>query len=95
MLVEDDRTLILKPIEGQKARNSAGMVDSRLFTGDNKIHAYKDPWGTWFLKYERGDVPPAFKQKFTGFNQLYDFVTDYYKKRGVEVAGVVYNDATS
>lgn len=87
--VRDDRVLKLTPKEGFNPKDSMGVTDPRLFTGDNKLHAIKDHQvGMWILKYEMGVVPPPFKQHFTSYNILYTFVQDYYRKRNVDIQEV-------
>jgi hypothetical protein len=82
-----DRILVLKPLEGKSTLSSTGLVDRRLFTGEiNNLHAVMDKQTSlWTLKYERGEVPNAFKQKFTSFSRLFSFAEDYFKKRNLEI----------
>lgn len=82
-----DRILKLTPIPG-KGRDSTGLIDKRIFTGENKLHAVQDS-GLWYLKYEMGAVPGALNQKFTNFNQLLKFVTSYFKSRNIDVVEVI------
>lgn len=85
-----DRILVLEVMDGQKAKSSTGMTDPGLFSGENKLHAIKDSQTClWYLKYERGVLPPAFKQQFTGFKALLKFVEDYYRKRNIIVKEVI------
>ena len=44
-LRSNNRTLVLKPVDGKKAASSTGLVDPRLFTGGNNLHAIKMPLG--------------------------------------------------
>jgi hypothetical protein len=85
--VSTDRVFKLKPIEGSPL-SSRGITDKRLFTGDNNLHAIQDA-GLWFLKYDDGSVPPALKQRFTNFNQLLKYVTNYYRIRNVEIIEIL------
>jgi len=90
----DDRILVVRPIEGQKAKNSTGMVDSRLFSGDNTVHAMKDPiTNLWMFKYDAGVLPGPLKQKFTGFKALMDHAHKYFNWRGCEIVEVIDNHA--
>jgi hypothetical protein len=41
-VISSDRTLVLKPIEGKKPLSSIGATDTRLFTGENTVHAIMD-----------------------------------------------------
>ena len=85
-----DRILILKPVEGEKPISSTGMTDPRLFSGENKLHLYKDPRNNiWAFKYEMGGLPEPLKQRFTGFDLALDVARKYYGKRNVEIADVI------
>lgn len=85
----NDRVFVLGAVEGKNMKNVIGVTDNRLFSGENKLHAVREPTGVWYLKYEKGILPEPFKQKFTGFNKLFRFVEDYYKRRNIEVKEVV------
>lgn len=84
-----DRIIKLKPMEGAKMLNTKGMVDSRLFTGDNNIHAVMSQEDClWSIKYDSGILPHHLKQRFTSFKHLYNYVEAYFKARGVEISEV-------
>lgn len=85
--VSTDRIFVLQPKAGG-AYDGRGMLDKRLLTGSNKLHAVQDA-GLWYLKYEVGAVPGPLKQKFTNFNQLYKFVKNYYDVRNVDIIEVI------
>ena len=85
-----DRVLVLKPIEGKDTLNTKGMVDKRLFTRENNLHAVMDPeYGHWRVEYDSGIIPPAFQQRWTSFSKLYNFVTEYYKRRNVQITEII------
>lgn len=85
-----DRVLVLKPMEGKDPKNSKGMVDNRLFTGDNKLHAVMDPeYGHWYLKFDMGTIPPQLQQRWTNFTKLYEFTKGYYLTRDIEIVDVI------
>lgn len=87
---DDDRVIVIKPMEDKKVLSSTGNVDTRLFTGENKLHAIYDvPRGFWSLKYEIGGLPEPLKQRFTHFSELLKYVTHYYKTRNIEVVKVL------
>src|SRR5258705_8640485 len=49
----DDRILTLKIVDDKAPLNSTGLVDKRLFSGENKLHAIADKQtGLWFFRYE-------------------------------------------
>lgn len=86
----NDRVLVLERMPGQNTKNTLGITDNRLFTGDNKLHARFDPeYSMWYMQFESGLLPPAFKQRFTTFRKLLDFATDYYKKRNILIKEVL------
>jgi hypothetical protein len=86
----NDRSLVLRPIPGGPGTNSKGLVDSRLFTGGNTLHVILDEQlGLWYLKYDSGKVPGSFEQHFTSFSKALAFVTEYYKKRNIEITEVI------
>ena len=84
-----DRILELSQIDGKAPISSTGLVDKRLFSGDNKLHAVKDPQTClWSLKYEEGSVPQVLRCQFTSFRMLFKYVEDYFKKRNITVKEV-------
>jgi hypothetical protein len=92
-LRDDDRTLVLRPMPGKTVKNGIGLVDPRLFSGENNMHAIKESLtGLWYVKYESGGVPPVLKQKWTGFNALYRTVEEYMNKRNIIIESVIDNE---
>jgi len=86
----DDRVLVLKPIEGKATLGSQGLVDNRLVSGENKLHAKKLPGGSmWTLQYESGILPPPLKQSFTSFNKMLAYTTEYFKRRNIDIVDIV------
>lgn len=86
----DDRVLKIQPIEGKKPKDVTGMIDPRLFTGENNVHATMDPQTTlWSIRYEKGNMPPVFNQRFTSFKQAKKFADTYFKNRNMEVVEVI------
>lgn len=85
---KDDRIIVLAPIEGKKVVSSTGLVDTRLFNGDNKLHAVLGVNGLWSCRYEQGSVPGALKQSFTKFSELLRYVEQYFLKRNIKVVEV-------
>lgn len=84
-----DRKFMLKPMEGKPTLNTLGQVDNRLFTGENNIHAQMTPEGMWYIKLDHGIVPKLLQQHFTSFNRLLTYMTDYFKRRNVEITEVI------
>src|SRR5687768_1734002 len=92
----DDRVFIFEPVEGTKVTAATGLVDPRLFTGENKLHAKKDDiYGLWYLQYEMGGLPPVLKQKWTSFNAMVKFARDYFMKRGLMIKEVEHEPKNS
>jgi len=86
-----DRILELKVIDNKAPISSTGIIDKRLFSGENRLHGIADPqYGLWYFKYESGSLPPALKdQRFTSFSALLRYAQDYFKKRNIEITEVI------
>lgn len=85
----DDRTFVFKPIDGKKPLSATGIVDPKIFTGENKLIAHKEEeTGLWILRYADGMVPPVFKQRFTSMNAALKFARGYFTKRNFEITEV-------
>jgi len=85
----DDRILVIKQRPGEKTKDATGLIDYRLFKGGNRLHAMKDPiTNLWMFRYEMGVLPEPLKQKFTGFQALFNHATTYFSKRGLEIVEV-------
>lgn len=75
---------------GMLPKTSVGTSDSRLLTGDNRIHAILDHQsGLWYMQYDNGVLPPAFKQKFTSLHFLTNFIKAYYDKRNIDIEEIM------
>jgi hypothetical protein len=86
----DDRIIVLKPQEGKHTLSSSGMVDNRLFTGDNKLHAKLDKhFMLWSLQQEKGLLPQDLKQRWTSFDKCLDYVRTYFNRRNIDVVEVI------
>lgn len=89
-MVSWDRVLVLETVDKKKPLSSSGLVDSRLFTGENKLHAIKDPQtNLWSFKYEMGGLPAPLKQSFTSWSMLKKFASDYFAKRNVFIKEII------
>lgn len=85
-----DRIAILRPIAGTKSVSSTGLVDPRLFKGENRLHIVKEEQtNMWFFRYDQGATPEPLKQKFTSFKMALAHATEYYKSRNVEIVEVI------
>ena len=86
----NNRVLKLSPREGVSMKDAGGLVDNRLFKGENSLHVIMDPQlSLWSFKYEKGDVPPALKSRFTTFQAAYKEAVAYFNKRNIEITEVV------
>ena len=85
-----DRIFILGVIDDKKPKNSTGMVDTRLFTGENRLHAKMDPETCfWYFQYDAGILPQPLKTKFTSFPSLKRHAQEYFKNRNIEIKEVI------
>lgn len=86
-----DRMVVLEVIDSKLPLSSAGLIDRRLFTGDNNLHAIKDPQTCfWYLKYDFGGLPPPLKdQKFTSFTALKKHASRYFETRNVRIKEIL------
>jgi len=84
-----DRILVLEKVNTED-KSSTGLVDVRLFKGENILHAVQHPeYSTWTLKYEHGILPKPLKQTFTSFQALYTYTENYFKRRNARIAKVI------
>lgn len=51
---------------------------------ENKLRA-KTEGSLWYCSFEKGLVPEALKQRWTKYSMLRQAVTEYYKKKKIEV----------
>lgn len=86
----DDRLIEIKVIDGKKPVSVTGLVDPRLFTGENKLHLYKDPKDLlWTYKYDHGAVPKVLKQKFTTYTKALETLRVYLNNRNLEITRIL------
>lgn len=84
----DDRIMHLELVD-ENAKNSGGLLDNRLFKGGNRLHAIRHPLSSlWYMRYDNGILPQQLRQRFSGFNKLHAYASDYFRKRGVKIARV-------
>lgn len=88
-MASPDRIFTLKVFDTKKPKNSIGMVDPRLFTGENKLHVKKDPETCfWYFEYDSGAVPGPLKHKFTGYKAAVKHAETYFKTRNIYIEEV-------
>jgi hypothetical protein len=89
-LAKTDRVFTLTPRPGEKTLTESGLVDNRLFKGENRLHAIMDsPTCHWFMKYEKGGLPEPLKGRYTSFPKLVEAATHYFNSRGVDVKEIL------
>lgn len=85
-----DRVIVLEKMEGKDTLNTQGLVDNRLFTGDNRLHAIMDPQNSqWSLRYDSGILPKSLAGKWTSFSKLKEFLTGYFYKRNINIKEII------
>lgn len=86
-----DRVLVLKTTPGKFSTSDAGLIDNRLFTGENKVRAIMDPTSClWSLKYDKGFPPASLRQrKYTSFSELFKHVEKSFKRRNIDIVEVI------
>lgn len=83
-----DRILVLEKIDPEN--KDTGLMDPRVFTGKNNLHAVMDTSTCmWSLKYEHGIVPEAIRYRFTNFKTLLDQVGVYLKTKNIKIVEVL------
>lgn len=85
-----DRILSLAVIDGKAAKSSTGLVDNRLFTGENQLHLTMDPHsGLWSFRYTKnGLLPEPLQGTFTSFKKGYEHAEMYFSKRNIRISEV-------
>jgi hypothetical protein len=85
-----DRVFVLEKMEGENTKNTKGLIDNRLFSGENRLHAKMDPQNSqWYLQYDSGLIPAALQGRFTSFEKLREHVTMYFGTRNINVKQVI------
>lgn len=86
---KDRRVISLRPIDNKKPLTTSGAIDSRLFTGENQLVAiYDTASGMWSARYTIGATPMGLQQRFTLFNELVEYLRQFYRLRNVEISGI-------
>lgn len=89
-LRSSDRVLSLSVIDGEKAKSSTGLLDTRLFTGEQQLRLKMDSQTClWFFQYtNNGILPEPLKGKYTGFKAGLKTAEDYFKKRNIQITDI-------
>lgn len=85
-----DRVLMLEPMEGKPTLSSTGMVDNRLFTGEQNLYLKMDPETClWSFQYtNNGLLPPGLTGKFTSFKAGFKHAEGYFARRNIKITQV-------
>jgi hypothetical protein len=85
-----DRILSLSVVDGEKAKSSTGLVDTRLFTGDQQLHLKMEPETClWYFQYSNnGMLPQGLQGKYTGFKAGIKMAEDYFRKRNIRITEI-------
>jgi len=84
-----DIILVLKPIDGAP-KSTAGLVDRRLFSGDNTLHAKMNlQTCLWHMEYDKGLLPNPLHQQFTSFQALLKHARQYFLTRNIEITEII------
>lgn len=85
-MASTDRIFSLSLIDDKLPKNSIGMVDPRLFSGENKLHIKKDPeTNFWSFSYERGIPPRELQCVFTSATAAIRHAELYYRTRNLSL----------
>jgi hypothetical protein len=85
-----DRTIILEKMDGKSTLSSTGMVDNRLFTGEQTLKMKQDPQTClWTFQYTNtGLLPGGLEGKFTSFSAGMRHATEYFARRNIKISAV-------
>jgi hypothetical protein len=72
-------------MDDKKPVSSTGIVDPRLYKGGNKLYATRGEDFLWYVKYDKGAIPPALQQKWTHFPRMVEDITGYFNSRNVAI----------
>ena len=84
------RELKLKVIDDKAPVSSTGLIDKRLFKGENSLWAILDPqYNMWTFNYDKGAVPQELQQRWTTFQGALRDAQVYFANRNVEIYEIV------
>lgn len=85
-----NRTLVIRPKEGRSPKSSTGLIDQRIFTGENNLHVIQDKSSNlWSFKYDSGGLPEPLKERFSTFNNALVVAKSYFDKRDIQIVEVI------
>lgn len=82
-----DRVITLETIDGKKPLSSTGLIDTRLFSGEQQLRLKMDPQTClWYFQYtQNGLLPEGLKGQFTGFKSGLKHAESYFARRNVRI----------
>lgn len=84
--MEPDIHVYVKAKEGKKILGTTGLVDNRLFVGDNFFHLVMElSTCFWYAKMDKGVTPEPLRAKFTNYQKALNHLTAYLDKRNLEI----------
>lgn len=85
-----DRIITLEVMDGQKAKSSTGMTDTRLFNGGQQLRLTMDPnTCLWSFRYSNnGLLPGGLEGQFTGFKAGLKHAENYFSKRNIKISAI-------
>lgn len=87
--LSSDRVIGLKPIDGLKPKSSTGLVDPRLFKGENSLHLCMNLENSlWYFRYAQGNIPGALDQHFTTVEKALEYAKTYFRERNLEIVEI-------
>ncbi len=85
-----NRELKLKVMDDKAPVSSIGLLDKRLFKGDNSLWAVLDPhYGFWSFRFTHGQVPIELQNNWTTFQNALKDAKTYFAGRNVEIYEIV------
>lgn len=85
-LRSNDRILVLERLD--KDNKKDGILDPKVFTGENNLHCYIDQ-GMWYFKMERGLIPGPLRQKYTSFRDAKQAAETYFGSKNIRIKDVL------
>lgn len=83
-----DRVLVLEQLNPGK---DTGMLDPRVFKGENALHLVMDAQTTmWRFRMEHGLVPAQLKNKYTDFKSAMRHAESYFNMKNIRIKEVIY-----
>ncbi len=85
-----DRIISLSVIDGEKPKSSTGLVDTRLFTGEQQLRLKMDPQTClWKFQYtNNGMLPEGLQGQYTGFKAGIKAAEQYFLKRNIKITEI-------